>query len=71
MSRVSEPVTITDNECGRLVPLSVDENQRLGRADRRVFSVEDLTPEQIAAIEKAEMPEQCAHLDAELKDWSP
>jgi hypothetical protein len=36
---------------------------------RRVFAVEDMTDEQIAAIEKAQMPPGHEHLDAELKDW--
>ena len=68
---LAEPVTITKNGRDRLVLLSVEEFERLKRRDRRVFAVEDLTEEQIAAIEKAEMPERYRYLDAELKDWTP
>jgi prevent-host-death family protein len=68
---LAEPVTITKNGRERLVLLSVEEYQRLKRRDRRVFAVEEMTDEQIAAIEKAEMPPGHEHLDAELKDWNP
>jgi prevent-host-death family protein len=64
---LAEPVTITKNGRERLVLLSVEEYQRLKRRDRRVFAVEEMTDEQIAAIEKAEMPPGHEHLDAELK----
>jgi len=68
---LAEPVTITKNGRERLVLLSVEEYQRLKRRERRVFTVEDMTDEQIAAIEKAQMPSGHEHLDAELKDWNP
>jgi len=68
---LAEPVTITKNGRERLVLLSIEEYQRLKRRDRRVFPAEDLTPEQIAALEKAEVPAGHEHLDAELKDWTP
>ena len=67
----AEPVTITKDGREELVLLSAGEYQRLKRRDRRVFAVEDLTPEQIAALEKAEVPPGHEHLDAEMKDWAP
>jgi prevent-host-death family protein len=68
---LAEPVTITRNGRDRLVLLSVEEYQRLKRRDRRVFSIDEITDEQLAAIEAARVPEQYAYLDAELKDWKP
>jgi hypothetical protein len=41
------------------------------RRDRRVYRIEEMTSEQIAAIEKAEVPAEYAYLDEELKDWKP
>jgi hypothetical protein len=61
-------VTITRNDRDRLVLLSVEQYERLKRRDRRVYAVEDMTPEQIAALEKAEVPPEYAYLDDELKD---
>jgi prevent-host-death family protein len=68
---LAKPVTITRNGRDSLVLLSVEEYQRLKRRDRRVFAAEDMTPEQIAALEKATVPPGHEHLDAELKDWTP
>jgi len=68
---LAEPVTITKNGRERLVLLSIEEYQRLKRRDRRVFAAEDLPPEQIAALEQAEVPPGHEHLNAELKDWAP
>jgi prevent-host-death family protein len=68
---LAEPVTITKDGQECLVLVSAEEYQRLKQRDRRVFAVEDLTPEQIAAIEKAEVPPGHEHLNAELKDWAP
>lgn len=68
---LAEPVTITKNGRERLVLLSVQEYQRLKRRDRRVFGIEDVTDQQLAAIEAAEMSERHRHLDDELKDWNP
>lgn len=68
---LAEPVTITKNGRERLVLLSVEEYQRLKRRDRRVFAAEDLTPDQIAALEKAEVPPGHEHLNEELNDWAP
>ena len=68
---LAEPVTITKNGRERLVLLSVEEYERLKRRDRRVFRIEDITDEQLAAIEAARMPDKYKHLDDELKDWTP
>jgi hypothetical protein len=57
--------------CERLVLVSVEEYHRLKRRDRRALAVEDLSAEQIVALEKARMPKGHEHLDAELKDWRP
>jgi PHD/YefM family antitoxin component YafN of YafNO toxin-antitoxin module len=66
-----EPVTITKNGRDRLVVVSAEEYGRLARRDRRVIRPEDLTEAQIALIEKAEVPAEHAHLDAEAADWRP
>jgi prevent-host-death family protein len=68
---LAEPVTITKNGRERLVLLSVEEYQRLKRRDRRVFRIEDVTDEQLAAIERAQVSERHRYLDDELKDWTP
>lgn len=65
---LGEPVVITKNGRDRLVVLSAEEYSRLKRRDRRVFSVEELTEAQVAAIEQAEVPAEYAHLDAELTE---
>ena len=63
---LSEPVTITRNGRDRLVVLSVDEYARLKRRDRRVLGIEEFTEDEIAAVERAEVPAEHAHLDSEL-----
>lgn len=65
---LSEPVTITRNGRDRLVVLSVEEYERLRRRDRRVYAIEEMTAERFAALEKAAIPSEHAHLDQELKD---
>ena len=68
---LTEPVTITKNGRDRLVVLSVEEYERLKRRDRSAIKAEDLTEEELALIEKAEVPPGHEHLDDELKDWKP
>jgi PHD/YefM family antitoxin component YafN of YafNO toxin-antitoxin module len=63
-----EPVTITKNGRDRLVVLSAAEYLRLKRRDRRVIRAEDITDEELALIEAAEVPAEFAYLDAELED---
>jgi PHD/YefM family antitoxin component YafN of YafNO toxin-antitoxin module len=66
---LSEPVTITRDGRDRLVLLSIEEYERLKRRDRRVYRIEDMSPEHLDALEKAEVPAEYAQLDEELKDW--
>ena len=68
---LTEPVVITKNGRDRLVILSADEYARLKRRDRRVVRLEDFTDDEMALIAQAETPAEDAHLDAELKDWTP
>lgn len=68
---LNEPVTITRNGRERLVLLSVDEYRRLKRRDRRAFGADEVTDEQLAAIEAARVPDRHRRLDDELKDWKP
>lgn len=68
---LSEPLTITKNGHDRLVVLSAGEYERLKRRDRRVVRAGELTDEEVAAIAKAEVPAEYAHLDEEIKDWRP
>lgn len=68
---LSEPVTITRNGRDRLVVLSVEEYERLRRRDRQARRIEDLSDAELEAISKADVPAEYAHLDEELKDWTP
>ena len=68
---LSEPVTITRNGRDRLVVLSVDEYTRLKQRDRRVLGIDEFTEDEIAAIERSEVPAEREHLDAELDDGRP
>jgi PHD/YefM family antitoxin component YafN of YafNO toxin-antitoxin module len=68
---LTEPVTITCDGQDRLVLLSAEEYERLKRRDRRVLRIEEFTPEEMEAIRKANVQAEYAHLDDELKDWSP
>jgi PHD/YefM family antitoxin component YafN of YafNO toxin-antitoxin module len=68
---LAEPVTIVCNGQDRLVLLSIEEYERLKPRDRRVYAIEDMAPEQQAALEKAEVLAEYACFNAELKDWRP
>jgi len=63
---LTQPVTITRNGRDRTVLISAHEYQRLKRLDRRVMSLADFTPEDVAAIERAMPPSQSARFDREL-----
>jgi prevent-host-death family protein len=65
---LSQPVLITKHGRPRNVVLSYDEYERLRARDRRVVRAEDLTDEDIAAIEASEMAPGYEHLNAELKE---
>ena len=62
---LSQPVLITKHGRPRNVVLSYDEYERLRARDRRAVRAEDLTDEDIAALEASEMGYE--HLDAELE----
>lgn len=64
---LTQAVTITRNGRDRTVLISCEEYQRLKRRDRRVMALGDFTPEDIAAIEGAEPPNEAARYDRELK----
>jgi prevent-host-death family protein len=63
---LSQPVLITKHGRPRNVVLSYDEYERLSARDRRAVRAEDLTDEDIAALEASEMAPGFEHLDAEL-----
>ena len=58
---------ITKHGRPRNVVLSYDEYERLRARDRRAVRAEDLTDEDIAALEASEMAPGYEHLDAELE----
>jgi PHD/YefM family antitoxin component YafN of YafNO toxin-antitoxin module len=53
---LAEPVTITCDGQDRLVLLSIEEYARLKRRHRRIYAIEDMSPEQLAALQTAELP---------------
>ncbi|CAH1696103.1 Antitoxin [Hyphomicrobiales bacterium] len=63
---LSQPVLITKHGRPRNVVLSYDEYERLSARDRRAVRAEDLTDEDIAALEASEMAPGLEHLNAEL-----
>jgi prevent-host-death family protein len=63
---LSQPVLITKHGRPRNVVLSYDEYERLSARDRRAVKAEDLTDEDIAALEASEMARGFEHLNAEL-----
>jgi prevent-host-death family protein len=64
---LSQPVLITKHGRPRNVVLSYDEYERLRARDRRAVRAEDLTDEDVAALEASEMGPGYEHLDAELQ----
>jgi prevent-host-death family protein len=64
---LSQPVLITKHGRPRNVVLSYDEYERLRARDRRAVRAEDLTDEDIAALEASEMGPGYEHFDAELQ----
>jgi len=51
---MTQPVVMTRNGRERTVTLSIEEYRRLKRRDRQVLSIDDLTEEDVAAIEASE-----------------
>jgi prevent-host-death family protein len=64
---LSQPVLITKHGRPRNVVLSYHEYERLRARDRRAVRAEDLTDEDMAALEASEMGPGYEHLDAELQ----
>jgi prevent-host-death family protein len=62
-----EPVVITKHGRDSLVVMDVEEWERLKRRDRRVGLTSELPAEWLEAVRDAKVPDQFAHLDAELK----
>jgi prevent-host-death family protein len=62
-----EPVVITKHGRDSLVIMPVEEWERLKRRDRQVGLTEDLPDEWIEAVRAAQVPEEFADLDAEMK----
>jgi prevent-host-death family protein len=62
-----EPVVITKHGRDSLVVMSAEEWARLKRRDRQVGLTSELPEEWIEAVRTARVPEEYAHLDAELK----
>jgi prevent-host-death family protein len=64
---LKQPVLITKHGRPRNVVLSYEEYERLRDRDRRAVRAEDLTDEDIAALEASEMAPGYEHLNAELE----
>ena len=62
-----EPVTITRGGRDHVVMVSAEEYARLKRRDRQVFLAGELPEEWVEAVRTAKVPDEFAHLDAELK----
>ncbi len=62
-----EPVVITKHGRDSLVVMSAEEWQRLKRRDRQVGLTTELPEEWVEAVRNAKVPDEFAHLDAELK----
>ena len=62
-----EPVVITKHGRDSLVVMSAEEWQRLKRRDRQVGLTTELPEEWVEAVRSANVPDEFAHLDAELK----
>ena len=62
-----EPVVITKHGRDSLVVMSTEEWARLKRGGRRVGLTTELPEEWIEAVREAKVPDEFAHLDAELK----
>jgi prevent-host-death family protein len=64
---LTQPVLITKHGRPRNVVLSYDEYERLRARDRRAVRAENLTDEDIAALETSAMAPGYEHLDVELE----
>ena len=64
---LAEPVFVTRNGRERTVLISAEEYYRLKRRDRVALFVEELSDQDLASIEAAEVPPEFEHLDNELE----
>ena len=62
-----QQVVITKHGRDSLVVIPVEEWERLKRRDRHVGLTVDLPAEWLEAVRDAKVPEEFAHLDADLK----
>ncbi len=62
-----EPIVITKHGRDSLVVMAVEEWARLKRCDRRVGLTAELPEERVEAVRSAKVPDEFAHLDADLK----
>lgn len=62
-----EPVVITKHGRDSLVIMAAEEWERLRRLDRRVGLTADLPDNWAEAVRLAKVPDEFAHLDAEMK----
>lgn len=65
---IREAVIITNHGRDSLVLLSAEEYRRLKKRDREVLHVSELSDEDMQAIMSAEIPEETAAFDHELKE---
>mgnify|MGYP001001616378 CR=1 FL=1 len=65
---VRDPVIITKNGRPRTVLMAYEDFVRLSKRDRRVELTAELSADEIAAVEAAEMEPGLDHLDVELAD---
>jgi len=64
---LTQAVSITRNGRERVVLISTEEYQRLKRGTRQAIRAEDLSTQDLAAIEQAEMPKGYESLDNEME----
>lgn len=62
-----EPVVITKHGRDSLVVMSAEEWERLKRRDRHAGLTTELPEEWVEAVRQAKVPDEFAHLNAELK----
>jgi prevent-host-death family protein len=64
---LSQPIIITHHGRERLVMLSAEEYRRLKRRDREVLKADEISDEDLAALERIRAPESSKAFDDELK----
>lgn len=64
---LKQAISITRNGRERVVLISAEEYKQLKRRVRQAMKVEDLSPNDLAAIEQSEIPEGYEALDNEMQ----